>query len=172
MLCTRPVKNVVVRVNTLEFCTQTWLGNLGWNLSNSNYSSNLSQRNLAAFSGNPATVISFRLNVQSYNPTCLTSYPVRPVGQDSNGEVFLNILSGISYSMYSLNLFSGQFVPERCDPGEVALQEAIVTRETRKGCTATKSHLCVPFLGNVRPQSQFPNSCVSRGLAYIFPATE
>jgi hypothetical protein len=94
------------------------------------------------------------------------------MGQDSSGEVFLNILSGISNSMYSLYLFSGQFVPKRCDPGKVALQAASVTRETREGCTATKSHLCVPFLGNVRPQSQFPNSCVSRGLAYIFPATE
>jgi hypothetical protein len=40
-----------------------------------------------------------------------------------------------------------------------------------------KSHLCIPFLGIARPQSQFPHSCVSErfivfpGLVHIFPCS-
>ncbi len=29
-----------------------------------------------------------------------------------------------------------------------------------------KSHLCIPFLGIARPQSQFPHSCVCEGFIY------
>jgi hypothetical protein len=41
-----------------------------------------------------------------------------------------------------------------------------------------KSHLCIPFLGIARPQSQFPHSCVceqfvySQDLSTYFPAAE
>ncbi len=34
-----------------------------------------------------------------------------------------------------------------------------------------KSHLCIPFLGIARPQSQFPHSCDSYSYSY-FPAAE
>jgi hypothetical protein len=37
------------------------------------------------------------------------------------------------------------------------------------GCTATKSHLCIPRKGIARPQSQFPYSCVCERYIYIFP---
>ncbi len=32
-----------------------------------------------------------------------------------------------------------------------------------------KTHLCIPFLGIARPQSQFPHSCVCEGFICIFP---
>jgi hypothetical protein len=32
-----------------------------------------------------------------------------------------------------------------------------------------KSHLCIPFLGIARPQSQFPNLCVCERFICIFP---
>jgi hypothetical protein len=49
-----------------------------------------------------------------------------------------------------------------------------------KKCTALqgKSHLCFPFLGIARPQSQFPHSCVCERFIYsqdqstYFPAAE
>ncbi len=32
-----------------------------------------------------------------------------------------------------------------------------------------KSHLCIPFLGIVRPQSKFPHSCVCERFIYSIP---
>jgi hypothetical protein len=39
----------------------------------------------------------------------------------------------------------------------------------RRATLQRKSHLCIPFLGIARPQSQFPHSCVCERFIYIYP---
>ncbi len=59
-------------------------------------------------------------------------------------------------------------------PRQGTVQENFHCSHTLQG----KSHLCIPFLGIARPQSQFPQSCVCERFIYsqdqsiYFPAAE
>ena len=46
-----------------------------------------------------------------------------------------------------------------------SLPSACINRR-RKTTLQRKSHLCIPFLGTARPQSQFPHSCVCERFIY------
>jgi hypothetical protein len=48
-------------------------------------------------------------------------------------------------------------------------RETTETRESKReerDALQRKSHLCIPFLGIARPQSQFPHSCVCERFTY------